>query len=1205
MFTDMCPFSWIQKEKGHPTLYNAIRHACNINELRDCMVISRGCFYVVYSPESIRGILSGKNISGLQQLRCCQCSCSCKTAMVCNKPLSAEDLWYIDQTPVGSHVFTGITPSLGLQLHGHFRPIPSGWEQVQPIVGLQNYNPKMFSKANERFKRCRVRGLSIVTKSIAYSSYCLSVAPYTCSYAGFCQSDIDHFQREATKLLLGRPWIKKELMCHVLRWFKVSAPIDPVVAFTVSVLGFYLRKGGKLTAINNIDPSTCDRHSLTVLNVWTSISNLVDPFTLWSAVVDQNTLYEFTSYEKVCSSFKSAILQKYNNLAEDYIRERIMHSWVGGVSFEWARSLSKIPKKRIHGVARFAVLRWAFHEDDDLGLKIRIQQKKSSLNQSCAVCSTHSRTYPFGFSFKPLCEACIRRDELSACKVSSALFQQLNTPCLQDKFGIFVEDCEAVCSLPCKVRSTLFLTNDVPCCIACGQGDNSVAHWCRWCPIPVIVANYLLGDSCGVTSLDQCARQSSDACVIATHVLHQYRRLLIERGAFQHQEPNTDFAPANWVKTLTINTIDALPFNWLHDPWPFELSSKRFSSGGNEGCRIHTEGVKLMPITPLTLLSAQWNEVICTASCTLNKGSEIATIEAGHPIILLCKCPSKFETVTPNAILQKTRCNCKNHHYTIVAKRDICVGEAISYSCFTDKTHILAQFDGSAKLGVGGAGLAVYVINSSGTRLIHWQAIVIPDCQDNVIAESTAARETVLFLNQFLRDTGNDIMLSDIDGITIQGDILPVIKYLRYEGGLKRKDLVPILECARVCASRLPVPHRWTHAPREANGFADHLAGEARKLAVRRLEENKPLQYMVCCKVKLPVELALSNGALVGCLNHVVGVRKIVFHEVTNIPASKLNFALRFYPKFKEAVFRYCQHTGGIGFPNIVYYGTKAADMKGRVYSDRFCGQNLPKIVRLFLFGRSHVEVDIVGAHYELMRRYACKLLPDEGNELPNIYDLRNYLSVTFGVRVDDPNVKTWPLRILNSCADTGLKFSSNILGLPPPSHLVRMARLIENVSRKTCDIICQSRAMHRGEPQNSFFRCFEVIEFEIMYSFYEKLAASVEVSSLIWLHDGVWVSPPPPVQTIRNIEKCLVEELGTGDSFDLFRIQDLKQSWDQQFCLCGNDRSAFQLPSPCKVSVDQLLNLSSDIKWSPCFPPRPSLLVAAEKTFWKRKPPK
>ena len=241
------------------------------------------------------------------------------------------------------------------------------------------------------------------------------------------------------------------------------------------------------------------------------------------------------------------------------------------------------------------------------------------------------------------------------------------------------------------------------------------------------------------------------------------------------------------------------------------------------------------------------------------------------------------------------------------------------------------------------------------------------------------------------------------------------------------------------------------------------------------------------------------------------------------------------------------------------------------------------------------------------MRRYACKLLPDEGNELPNIYDLRNYLSVTFGVRVDDPNVKTWPLRILNSCADTGLKFSSKILGLPPPNHLVRMARLIENVSRKTRDIICQSRALHRGEPENSFFRCFEVIEFEIMYSFYEKLAASVEVSSLIWLHDGVWVSPPPPVQTIRNIEKCLVEELGIGDSFDLFRIQDLnlKQLWDQQFCLCGNDRSAFQLPSPCKVSVDQLLNLSSDIKWSPCFPPRPSLLVAAEKTFWKRKPPK
>ena len=295
-----------------------------------------------------------------------------------------------------------------------------------------------------------------------------------------------------------------------------------------------------------------------------------------------------------------------------------------------------------------------------------------------------------------------------------------------------------------------------------------------------------------------------------------------------------------------------------------------------------------------------------------------------------------------------------------------------------------------------------------------------------------------------------------------------------------------------------------------------------------------------------------------------------------------------------------------MGFLNTVYYGAKASDMKGRVYSDRYCGQNLPKRVRLFLFGLSHVEVDMVGAHYELMRRHACKLFPAEGTDLPNIHDLRNYLSVTFGLGIDHPGVKTWPLRILNSCADAGRNFSSRILVFPPPGHLVRMARLIETVSRKTRDVICQSRAMHRGEPRNSFFRCFfEVIEFELLYSFYEKLAASVEVSSLIWLHDGLWISPPPPVQIVRNIEKCLVDELEIGDSIDLFRIQDLKQCWNQQFFTCGNDRRALQLPSPCKISVDQLLNLSNEIRWSPNFPPRPSLQVAAEKTFCERKPPK
>ena len=63
--------------------------------------------------------------------------------------------------------------------------------------------------------------------------------------------------------------------------------------------------------------------------------------------------------------------------------------------------------------------------------------------------------------------------------------------------------------------------------------------------------------------------------------------------------------------------------------------------------------------------------------------------------------------------------------------------------------------------------------------------------------------------------------------VFIQGDILPVIKYLSFAGRLRRNDLLEDLEYILSLSSRWLPLVKWRALPREANELADDLAGQA------------------------------------------------------------------------------------------------------------------------------------------------------------------------------------------------------------------------------------------------------------------------------------------------------------------------------------------------------------------------------------------
>ena len=91
----------------------------------------------------------------------------------------------------------------------------------------------------------------------------------------------------------------------------------------------------------------------------------------------------------------------------------------GGVSWKWLTSLAAVPRLAVHGVARFAVLRWAVNEDDDECLRLRLAGSLRA-EQPCQLCGIRTRLYPLGLSFAPACDKCCHDHDINATTLHSA-----------------------------------------------------------------------------------------------------------------------------------------------------------------------------------------------------------------------------------------------------------------------------------------------------------------------------------------------------------------------------------------------------------------------------------------------------------------------------------------------------------------------------------------------------------------------------------------------------------------------------------------------------------------------------------------------------------------------------------------------------------------------------------------------------------------
>ena len=101
-----------------------------------------------------------------------------------------------------------------------------------------------------------------------------------------------------------------------------------------------------------------------------------------------------------------------------------------------------------------------------------------------------------------------------------------------------------------------------------------------------------------------------------------------------------------------------------------------------------------------------------------------------------------------------------------------------------------------------------------------------------------------------------------------------------------------------------------------------------------------------------------------------------------------------------------------------------AEDGWGRVYARQTCAQQLPRAVRTLVYGSTHKEVDMSGAHYEIVRRQVNSSTP------PPINVLREQLLRLWQGQEEGKvavEMKRFPIRVINAGVSTALKHVAEV----------------------------------------------------------------------------------------------------------------------------------------------------------------------------------
>ena len=427
---------------------------------------------------------------------------------------------------------------------------------------------------------------------------------------------------------------------------------------------------------------------------------------------------------------------------------------------------------------------------------------------------------------------------------------------------------------------------------------------------------------------------------------------------------------------------------------------------------------------------------------------------------------------------------------------------------------------------LGGAGYVIYVIEGGRSRVIACRSVALPHCSDNIEAEIMAClylvEEVAVVVKQRLSSRGLT------PKVVIQGDILPVIKYFQFAGRLRRIDMHQPLESIRSTVSLHLPSSLFIYLPRVANSIADDLAGQATQFLLAKYRSN-PAAFNrntgpVSIKPSFPTGLFQVGGFHIQSFDQPWSQPILTLVERPSIDHGLLRKHVTLHPHHRQLIESYLSPCLPQNCSIEIDYSPKAADNHGRKYCCTIGGQRLPRAARLLLFGQNHCEIDLKGSFYELVRRLGLRFAPDFV-PLPTIDEFRAQLARDPYIRkveaVCPDTIKQLPLRIINSSLATTYRYLSSLVDDSPSASVSAILCQLESLSTTlTTQLLPRFRPEFLVNHNDSAFRLLEHFEATIVEDTIRALIARHPTQSLVWLHDGFLVAPPPPEQMVRQIEK-------------------------------------------------------------------------------------
>ena len=197
-------------------------------------------------------------------------------------------------------------------------------------------------------------------------------------------------------------------------------------------------------------------------------------------------------------------------------------------------------------------------------------------------------------------------------------------------------------------------------------------------------------------------------------------------------------------------------------------------------------------------------------------------------------------------------------------------------------------------------------------------------------------------------------------------------------------------------------------------------------------------------------------------------------------------------------------------------YKPSASDNNGRLYPYPTGAATLPRSLRFLLFGATHLEIDLVSAHYQLFQCAAHTFLDQPPPAAP---DLRAALLEDMSrppctILTHFPQApKRTPLLLLNSTLGDTLQYLA-AFGHYPSFEVRHMLQRIHSTKGPLLDALERvygPRQLSTSTTRNRRFFLLERLEASWMKHFVSSLLSLFVPTSLIWLHDDIWLPLFPP----------------------------------------------------------------------------------------------